>query len=57
MAKARWPRRRASGNSPMKAASRSRVAVRVISVCGLPLASTRPASMATSQSKDSASSM
>ena len=39
------------GSSAMKAASRSRARVRAISSAGVPLARTRPASIATSQSK------
>ncbi|MCY1532400.1 hypothetical protein D9M68_676750 [compost metagenome] len=52
-----WPRRLASGSSAMKAASRESAPVRRSSSAGVPVASTRPSSMAISQSKRSASSM
>ena len=44
------PLRRSAGSRARKAASRLSVAVRVRSACGVPVASTRPASTATSQS-------
>ena len=52
-----WPRFFSSGSSAMKASSSEAVAVRASSCAGVPVASTWPASMATSQSKRCASSM
>ena len=54
---ARWPARFASGSSAMKASSSVRAPVCALSSAGVPVARTRPASMATSQSNRSASSM
>ena len=53
----RWPRRFSSGNRRMKAASREAAPVRSSSSAGAPVASTRPPSIAASQSKRAASSM
>ena len=52
-----WPLRFSSGSSAMKHCSRSSVPVRCISSAGVPVASTRPASIATIQSHRCASSM
>jgi hypothetical protein len=52
-----WPMRFSSGNRAMKQRSRSCVPVRCISSAGVPVASTRPASIATIQSHCCASSM
>ena len=52
-----WPLRFSSGKRAMKHCSRSFVPVRSISSAGVPVASTRPASMATIQSHFCASSM
>ncbi len=52
-----WPLRFSSGRSAMKQCSRSFVPVRFISSAGVPVASTRPASIATIQSHRCASSM
>lgn len=51
------PRRFSSGSSAMKAASSESAPVRWRSSSGVPVASTRPSSMAMSQSKRCASSM
>lgn len=52
-----WPRFFSSGSRAMKASSSERLPVRSSSSAGEPVASTRPSSMATSQSNRWASSM
>jgi hypothetical protein len=57
MVMARCPWRAASGSRAMNASSRPAAEVRALSSAGLPVASTCPAYMATSQANRSASSM
>ena len=52
-----WPSRRSGGSRARKASSRLAVPLRARSSAGVPVASTRPLSTATSQSYCSASSM